>query len=99
MSQLRRSRRRRSIGRTQGDSGKGGRFVIGRWRRWLLALLLFAAVVVGALHYADLKKLAELVSKAEPQWLVGALHLHMLSYFTLADEWFLVLRAVNSSQN
>jgi len=72
--------------------------VIGRWRRWLLALLLFAAVVVGALHYADLKKFAELVSKAEPQWLVGALLLQLFTYFSLAGEWFLVLRAGKSRQ-
>jgi len=66
---------------------------IARWRRWLLAVLLFAAVIVGALHWADLKKFAELVSRAEPAWLAGALALQVATYVLLAAQWSLVLRA------
>src|SRR5205814_10400947 len=73
-------------------------FVVGRWRRWLLALLMVAALVVAALHFADLKKFAALVSKSEPLWLIGALLLQLSTYPSLAAEWFLVLRAAKSDR-
>ncbi len=69
-----------------------------RWRRWLLALLLIAALVVAALHFGDFKKFAQLVSRAEPLWLVGALLLQLATYASLAGEWFLVLRAGKSKR-
>ena len=70
----------------------GAGVLTGRWRSWLLALLLLAGVVVAALHWGDVKKFADLVSKAEPLWLLAALGLQFLTYVSLAAEWKLVLR-------
>jgi uncharacterized protein (TIRG00374 family) len=63
------------------------------WRTWLLALLLVAALAFAAFHWGDVKKFAELLSKAKPLWLLGALLLQVGTYLTLALEWHLVLRA------
>jgi uncharacterized protein (TIRG00374 family) len=65
----------------------------GRWRSWLIALLLVGALVVAALHWGDVKKFAALIGKAEPWWLAAALALQFLTYVSLAGEWALVLRA------
>jgi glycosyltransferase 2 family protein len=71
----------------------------GRWRQWFLALLLFAGIVVAALHWGDVKKFADLVSKAEPLWLLVALALQFLTYVSLAAEWKLVLGAGGCPQS
>jgi glycosyltransferase 2 family protein len=76
-------------------AGRGARHGV-HWRQWLLAVLLVAAVVVAALHFGDLKKFAELVSRAQPLWLVGALLLQLSTYVSLAGEWWFVLRAGQS---
>src|SRR5438477_2830545 len=68
-------------------SSKGG-----AWRRWLLAALMAGAVVVGALHWGDVEKFAELTAKAEPVWLAGALLLQISTYVSLSAQWWLVLR-------
>jgi glycosyltransferase 2 family protein len=65
----------------------------GRWRRWLIALLFVAALVVAVLHFGDLKKFAELLTRARPLWLGGALLLQLATYALLAAQWWLVLRA------
>jgi uncharacterized protein (TIRG00374 family) len=67
--------------------------ISGRWRSWLIALLLVGALVVAALHWGDVKKFAALIGKAEPWWLAAALGLQCLTYVSLAGEWALVLRA------
>ena len=67
--------------------------VAARWRTWLLALLLLAALAFAGFHWGDVKKFAELLSKAKPLWLLGALLLQIGTYVTLAFEWRLVLRA------
>jgi uncharacterized protein (TIRG00374 family) len=64
----------------------------GRWRRWLFALLLVAAVVFAAMHWGDVKKFAELISRARPIWLLAALALQLLTYLSLSVEWWLVLK-------
>lgn len=64
----------------------------GGWRRWLLAVLIAGAVVVGALHWGDVKKFAELTAKAEPVWVAGALLLQISTYVSLSAQWWLVLR-------
>lgn len=61
------------------------------WRRWFLALLLVGALIFAALHWGDVKKFAELMSRAKPIWLLGALILQFLTYLSLSGEWWLVL--------
>jgi uncharacterized protein (TIRG00374 family) len=70
----------------------------GAWRRWLLAGLIIGAVVVGALHWGDVKKFAELTAKAEPVWLAGALLLQFSTYVSLSAQWWLVLQKAGSGQ-
>jgi uncharacterized protein (TIRG00374 family) len=67
-----------------------------KWRRWLLVLLIVAAIVVAALHWGDVKKFAELTAKAEPMWLAGALLLQLSTYVSLSAQWWLVLRNAGS---
>ena len=74
------------------DEAPGVGIVAGRWRSWLLALLLVAGVAVAALHWGDVKKFAGLVSRAEPLWLLAALGLQFLTYVSLSAEWAVVLR-------
>jgi uncharacterized protein (TIRG00374 family) len=64
----------------------------GGWRRWLLAALIAGAIVLGALHWGDVKKFAELTTKAEPVWVAGALLLQISTYVSLSAQWWLVLR-------
>jgi uncharacterized protein (TIRG00374 family) len=82
---------------TKAGKRKGERkpapLISGRWRSWLIALLLVGALVVAALHWGDVKKFAALIGKAEPWWLAAALGLQCLTYVSLASEWTLVLRA------
>ena len=49
------------------------------WRSWLLALLLIAGVVVAALHWGDVKKFAELLTHAQPLWLLAAAAAQLLT--------------------
>jgi uncharacterized protein (TIRG00374 family) len=79
--------------RTAGPTPKDQPGVAARWRTWLLALLLVAALAFAGFHWGDVKKFAELLSKARPLWLLGALGLQLGTYLTLAFEWGLVLRA------
>ena len=73
------------------ETPRGGKLA-GRWRSWLLALLLIAGVAVAAFHWGDVKQFAGLVSRAEPLWLLAALALQFLTYVSLAAEWALVMR-------
>jgi glycosyltransferase 2 family protein len=67
--------------------------VASKWRTWLLGVLLAAAVIFAAFHWGDVKKFAELLSKAEPIWLLAALGMQIATYVALAIEWRLVLKA------
>src|SRR4051794_29489964 len=77
-------------------SYRRGRRGHGRWRRWFLALIMVAAVVVAALHWGDVEKFAELIGKAKPMWLLGALLLQFATYILLSLEWSLVLKSGDS---
>jgi uncharacterized protein (TIRG00374 family) len=74
------------------EDGLAGK-ALANWRTWLLALLLVAAVVFAGFHWGDVKKFAELVTHAEPLWLLVAFTTQLLTYVALAVEWLLVLRA------
>jgi uncharacterized protein (TIRG00374 family) len=82
---------RNSRARASQNKGKGS-----QWRRWLLAALIAGAVIVGALHWGDVKKFAELTARAEPIWLAGALLLQVSTYVSLSAQWWLVLRKAGS---
>ena len=66
------------------------------WRRWFLVLLIVGAIIVAALHWGDVKKFAELTTKAQPGWLAAALLLQFSTYFSLSLQWWLVLRGAGS---
>lgn len=88
----RNSTRSAARGESHGGEGTVAR-AAGRWRSWAIALLLFAGVIVAALHWGDVKKFAALVTHAQPLWLLAALGLQFLTYVSLSGEWALVLRA------
>lgn len=69
------------------------RDALSNWRTWLLGLLLAGAVAFAAFHWGDVKKFADLVTHAEPLWLIVAVAAQLLTYVALAAEWLLVLRA------
>jgi glycosyltransferase 2 family protein len=73
------------------DDGQAG--FAANWRSWLLALLLIAGVVVAGFHWGDVKKFAELLTHAQPLWLLAALAAQVGTYVTLAFEWSRVLHA------
>ncbi len=68
------------------------------WRKWLLGLLLIAALVFAAFHWGDVKKFAELVRNARPLWLLAALVAQLARYGLLAFQWQIVLRAGNCAR-
>lgn len=80
---------RREDDKERGLTGKA----LANWRTWFLAFLLAAAVAFAAFHWGDVKQFAELVSHAEPLWLLVAFGAQLLTYVVLAVEWHLVLRA------
>src|SRR5581483_3089012 len=59
---------------------------------WLSGLLILAGVVAVALHFTELKKLAELAQKAQPAWLLLAVILQAATYFAAAGAWWIVLK-------
>ena len=62
------------------------------WRKWLLAALLGAGLVLAVLHWGDVRKFAALMSTARPLWLVVAALLQLPSYVGLSAQWWLTLR-------
>ena len=68
----------------------------GNWRRWFLVLLIVGSIVIAALHWGDVKKFAELATRAEPGWLAAALVLQFSTYLSLSFQWWLVLRSAGS---
>lgn len=73
--------------------GQSADYLAAHWRQWLLALLLVAAVVFAAFHWGDVKKFAELLTHAQPLWLLAAAAAQLGTYTTLAFEWSRVLHA------
>ena len=69
-----------------------GRGKAGGWQRWIFPVLLVGALLVAVLHFGDLKKFAELLSKAHPAWLAVALVLQFATYFFLSAQWWLALK-------
>jgi uncharacterized protein (TIRG00374 family) len=67
-----------------------------KWRKWLLALLLIAGLVVAVLHWGDVKKFAALMATAKPAWLAIAALLQLATYFGLSAQWWLTLRRANT---
>ena len=63
-----------------------------RWRFWLLGTLLIAALAAAALQWGQLASFAELLRRAKPVWLVGAVVLQLATYASLSASWSLVLR-------
>lgn len=59
--------------------------------------MLAAALVFAAQHWGDVEKFAELIGKARPIWLLGALALQLLTYLSLSAEWWLVLKRSGST--
>src|SRR5437763_8445271 len=70
----------------------------GKWRPWVLVLLIIGGLVVATLHFGDIKKFAELLTKAQPLWLAGALLLQVMTYVSLSAQWWLVLRQAGSGR-
>src|SRR4051812_16566517 len=75
------------------ETAKGG-----GWRRWLLAAMIVGGLVVGVLHWGDVKKFAELTTRAQPAWLAVALLLQVSTYVSLSAQWWLVLRQAGSGK-
>jgi uncharacterized protein (TIRG00374 family) len=82
--------------RSTASSRSGEKPKISRWRRWFLATIMVAAVVVAALHWGDVKQFAKMASTARPIWLLGALLLQFATYIFLSLEWSLVLKRGDS---
>src|SRR2546428_5194170 len=68
----------------------------GKWRPWVFVLLIIGGLVVATLHFGDIKKFAELLTRAQPLWLAGALLLQVTTYVALSAQWWLVLRQAGS---
>ncbi len=51
-----------------------------RWLAWLLGAALVAAVIAGALHFAEAKELTEIAEHAEPWWLALAVVFQLGTY-------------------
>jgi uncharacterized protein (TIRG00374 family) len=64
----------------------------------VLVLLIIGGLVVATLHFGDIKKFAELLTKAQPLWLAGALLLQVMTYVSLSAQWWLVLRQAGSGR-
>jgi uncharacterized protein (TIRG00374 family) len=62
-----------------------------KWRGWLLAVLLVAALIVAIIHWGDVEKFADLLKKARPLWLGAAAVLQLGTYTGLSAQWWLVL--------
>lgn len=73
------------------DEKPSGHTGASRWRSWLLGMLLVAALAAAALKWGQLESFAELLHRAEPGWLVGAVFLQLATYASLSAGWALVL--------
>lgn len=63
------------------------------WRRWALGLVLLAAIVAVALHFAQIEQFGLMLRQAQPAWLLAALALQTVTYACVAGGWRVVLRA------
>jgi Mg2+-importing ATPase len=63
------------------------------WISWLLGVALLAAVIAGALHFAEERAFIDLAQHAEPWWLAVALALQAGTYVAQGGIWRRVSRA------
>ena len=75
----------------QEDKSPGEGF-FSSWRGWFLAGMLLAGLVVAVVHWGDVKRFGELLTKSKPLWLAIAALLQLGTYAGLAAQWWLVLR-------
>jgi uncharacterized protein (TIRG00374 family) len=68
----------------------------GNWRRWVLALILIAAIAGAAFHFGQLRTFGALLRRARPVWLLAAFGLQLLTYLFVAAGWYVVLKAGES---
>lgn len=73
--------------------------LLSNWRSWLLAALLIGGVILAALHWGDVKKFGELMTKARPLWLAVAAGFQLLTYLGLAAQWWLVLHRADTKEH
>jgi len=59
---------------------------------WLIALVIFGAVVALLLHISELEKLSQLIRHIQPIYLLVALGLQTLTYFCAAAVWYVALK-------
>lgn len=64
----------------------------GRWRRWFFGAIVAAALVGVILHFGDITKIAHLLGRARPIWLLAATLLQFSTYASVAAGWAVVLR-------
>lgn len=67
-----------------------------RWR-WIVAILVFGALVVIASQHAEPRRFATILERAEPAWLLAIIGLQVGTYGCLVHVWAAVLRRVNGS--
>ncbi len=63
------------------------------WLTWLLGAAMFATVVGVALQFTDVESFTQLLTQAEPLWLLAALGLQALTYMAQGQVFRLVLKA------
>lgn len=61
------------------------------WRTAFFVAVVLGALVAGVLHFGDLKRFVEMVRKAQPLWMIGAVALQATTYLFLALGWSAVL--------
>ena len=59
---------------------------------WVIALLIFAAVISLLIHASELTELARLFRQIQKTWLIAAAALQTLTYFCAAAVWYVALK-------
>jgi P-type Mg2+ transporter len=70
-----------------------------RWLSWVSGVVMVAAVVVAALHFAEARELARIAEDAQPWWLALAVMLQLATYVAAAQVFRRVVRAGGHSLN
>lgn len=68
----------------------------GVWRNWLFGAVLAAALVGAALHWGQVKDIADLVTRARPAWLGLAILCQLSTYAAVAGGWAQVLNRADT---
>ncbi|MEZ5556947.1 MAG: lysylphosphatidylglycerol synthase transmembrane domain-containing protein [Pseudomonadales bacterium] len=63
----------------------------GNLRRWGFGLVLLAAVLFAATHFADIEDFARISAHSNPLWLLVAVALQAATYVCVAVMWFVAL--------